>query len=58
MIKVYEFNFLVMKLDFSKIIQIHSVFHVNLLQLTVNNSLLSQHAEFQESVVITDDQHA
>ena len=30
-IKIYKFNFLVMKFDFLKIMQIHSVFHVNLL---------------------------
>ena len=55
-IKIYKFNSLVMKLDFLKIMQIHFVFHVNLLQLTVNDSLFSQHAEFWESVVITDNQ--
>ena len=57
-IKIYEFNFFVVKLDFLKIIQIHSVFHVNLFQLAVNNSLSDQHAEFQESVIVTDDQCA
>ena len=57
MIKIYKFNFLVMKLDFLKTMQIHSVFHVNLLQFAVNDSLSDQHAEFWEFVVIINNQH-
>ena len=57
LIAVNEFNFLIMKFNFSETMQIHFVFHVNLLQFAVDDSLLSQQAELQESVVVTDNQH-
>ncbi len=53
--RVFENNFLIIKLDFSTFMKIHSVFHVTLLNYITSDFLLNQRQKSQELIVIKND---
>ncbi len=53
---VFKNNSLVIELDFSIFMKIHSVFHVTLLSHIANDFLLSQRQKLQELIVIKNDE--